>query len=139
MDRTMSSSPWTYLNYPNCNCTNPSMCFCFVFVGHTAHHEIQAIILNIQNPSLEMQRGPSDVTFFNIGHEARREIDNIKCPLVLIQIDADTKCVYRTCTSLLSCIVYIFMVKKGKPPPFFLLIFLFLIRLRFFHVDLLQL
>ena len=53
--------------------------FCFVFVSHKKHH---AIILKIQNPSLEIKRDPSHVTFFNIGHEVRREIDNIKCPSV---------------------------------------------------------
>ena len=131
MDKTMSFSPWTkprwttQMNYPS-NCTNPSMFFRFVFVSHNEHHEIQAIILEIQNPSFEIQRGPSDVTFFNIGHEVRREIDNMKCPLVLIQIDADTKCIYRTCTAILSCIVYIFMVKKGKPFFLFFSDFLFL-------------
>ena len=53
--------------------------FCFVFVSHKKHH---AIILKIQNPSFEIQRDPSHVTFFNIGHEVRSEIDNIKCPSV---------------------------------------------------------
>ena len=142
MDRIMSFSPWTkprwttQMDYPS-NFTNPSMFFRFVFVSHNEHHEIQAIILEIQNPSFEIQRGPSDVTFFNIGHEVRREIGNMKCPLVLIQIDADTKCIYRTCTSILSCIVYIFMVKKGKPFFPFFSDFL-LMSLIFYHGDLLQ-
>ena len=87
MDRTMSSSPWprprwtTQVNYHS-NCTHPSMFFCFVFVSHSEHHKIQAIILEIQNPSFEIERDPSDVPFFNIDHEERREIDNIKCPVV---------------------------------------------------------
>ena len=65
------------MNYPNMH--QPFDVFCFVFVSHKKHH---AIILKIQNPSLEIKRDPSHVTFFNIGHEVRREIDNIKCPSV---------------------------------------------------------
>ena len=65
------------MNYPNMH--QPFDVFCFVFVSHRKHH---AIILKIQNPSFEVQRDPSHVTFFNIGHEVRSEIDNIKCPSV---------------------------------------------------------
>ena len=65
------------MNYPNMH--QPFDVFCFVLVSHKKHH---AIILKIKNPSLEIKRDPSHVTFFNIGHEVRREIDNIKCPSV---------------------------------------------------------
>ena len=58
--------PPTQMNYPNMH--QPFNFFCFDFVGHNKHHEIYS--------------GPSDVTFFNIGPEVSREIDNIKCPSV---------------------------------------------------------
>ena len=40
------------MNYPNMH--QPFEFFCFVFVNHNKLHEIWAIILNIQNPLLEM-------------------------------------------------------------------------------------
>ena len=138
MDRTMSSSPWprprwtTQVNYHS-NCTHPSMFFCFVFVSHSEHHKIQAIILEIQNPSFEIERDPSDVPFFNIDHEERREIDNIKCPVVhrLTQIYMYLQ-EMRTHFKL-HCIHI-----KGQEGQnlffYFLLIFLFFMSLRFIMV-----
>ena len=40
------------MNYPNMY--QPFDFFCFVFVSHNKHHEMEAIILNIKNPLFEI-------------------------------------------------------------------------------------
>ena len=40
------------MNYPNMH--QPFDFFCFVFVSHNKHHEMEAIILNIKNPLFEI-------------------------------------------------------------------------------------
>ena len=121
--------------------------FCFVFVSHKKHH---AIILKIQNPSLEIKRDPSHVTFFNIGHEVRREIDNIKCPSVyrLTQIQN----IFSMCISWHGY-VWKEIIFIGLAHPFFTALYcpeeetffffltdflIFQMNLRFYHGDLLQ-
>ena len=122
--------------------------FCFVFVSHKKHH---AIILKIQNPSLEIKRDPSHVTFFNIGPEVSREIDNIKCPSVyrLTQIQN----IFSMCISWHGY-VWKEIIFIGLAHPFFTALYcpeevnlffffltdflIFQMNLRFYHGDLLQ-
>ena len=72
-------NPVRQLKWTTVTCINPSM---FFVLFSSVTKNTTRFIFKIQNPSLEIKRDPSHVTFFNIGHEARREIDNIKCPSV---------------------------------------------------------
>ena len=87
MDRTMSFSPWTkprwttQMNYPH----QPFdvFSFCFRQSQRTARN-LGDYFRNSKSFLRNIATGPCNVTFFKIDHEVRREIDNIKCPLVLI-------------------------------------------------------
>ena len=137
-------NPVRQLKWTTLTCINPSMFFAF-FSSVTKN--TTRFILKIQNPSLEIKRDPSHVTFFNIGHEARREIDNIKCPSVyrLTQIPKyifhahqlawlclEGDYIYRTCTSIFYRIV---LSRRGK--PFFFNWFSYIPN-EFYRGDLLQ-
>ena len=52
MDKTMSSSPLDLTPLDNSN--ELFDFFCFVFVSHNKHLEMEAIILNIKNPLFEI-------------------------------------------------------------------------------------